>query len=95
MPNCAIYGCGSCDKHELSLFKLPMSKTEFYVNWKDDILKIITRDRVVDLGFRTLIEKDECGYAKNILSQKILNIHVSITILPLSWVFLCIRVGVG
>ena len=58
MPNCAIYGCGSCDKHELSLFKLPGRKTEFYVKWKDEILKIITMDRVVDLEFRTLIEKD-------------------------------------
>ena len=58
MPNCAIYGCGISKTHSLSFFKLPGSKTEFYLKWKTEILSIVTRDRVVDPDFKALIKND-------------------------------------
>ena len=38
MP-CAIYGCGTG------------RKTDFYINWKNELLNIITRDRVRDAAY--------------------------------------------
>ena len=56
--NCAIYDCSSSRTTPgVSLFKVPSSKEDPYmINWRNKILDIITRARVVDSSLRSQIQ---------------------------------------
>ena len=56
--NCSVFGCPTSRRHNISIFKLPTPKNEFNKNWREDILKVITRDRVVDPKFKNQIVND-------------------------------------
>lgn len=58
--NCSIYGCSVSRRPEykgLSLFKVPAGKSDFDKNWRDKLISIITKDRVIDNSLRGQIEK--------------------------------------
>ena len=56
--NCAIYGCSSSRTTAVvSLFKVPFSKEDPYmINWRNKIVDIITRDRIIDSNLRSQIQ---------------------------------------
>ena len=59
--NCAIYGCGACRTKkykEISIFKLPKAVDDETKRWRNEILNVITRDRVIDVGLREQIRED-------------------------------------
>ncbi|XP_065061651.1 uncharacterized protein LOC135688649 [Rhopilema esculentum] len=59
--NCAIYGCGACRTKkykEILIFKLPKAVDDETKRWRNEILNVITRDRVIDVGLREQIRED-------------------------------------
>ena len=61
MANCVFYGCFSnrnTKKYDdIGLFKLPGRTTEFYAGWKDKIVEVIKRYRVIDDSLALRIQK--------------------------------------
>ena len=58
--NCAIFGCGTCrNQKEFSLFKLPTPKDEEYKQWREEMIRVITKDRVPDAAFKERLLKDK------------------------------------
>ena len=57
--NCSIYNCCTSRRHSgLGIFKLPAPKDEFHKKWREQLLNIVTRDRVVDAVLQKQIDKD-------------------------------------
>ena len=57
--NCAIFGCGTCrNQKEFSLFKLPTPKNNEYKFWREQLINVITKDRVCDAAFKERLVKD-------------------------------------
>ena len=60
--NCSIYGCSVSRRKEysgISLFKVPSGKTEFDKMWRDQLIAIITKDRVIDQSLRSQINTNK------------------------------------
>ena len=57
--NCAIFGCGTCRNQSIyGIFKIPSPKDDFNKKWREEMLSLITRDRIVDAKFKLQIEKN-------------------------------------
>eukprot|EP00111_Clytia_hemisphaerica_P001793 TCONS_00005052-protein len=56
--HCAIFGCSTCRKHGLSLFRLPTAKNDRFAQWRSDMINSITKDRVADAVFKNKVEKN-------------------------------------
>ena len=55
--NCSIFGCGTSRRNTgVGIFRLPSEKDEKSKQARDEWIKVITRDRVVDANFRKIIE---------------------------------------
>ena len=55
--NCAIYGCSTSRRHEgISIFKVPKANNDVNKSWGDELINIITKDRVIDAPLRKRIE---------------------------------------
>ena len=51
--NCSIFGCGTSRRNTgVGIFRLPLGKDEKSKQTRDEWIKVITRDRVVDANFR-------------------------------------------
>ena len=58
--NCSVFGCGTCrNQKEFSIFKLPSAKDDYHTKWRNDILHVISRDRVIDSNFKRLISSNK------------------------------------
>ena len=56
--NCAIFGCPvSRNNVGLSILRISTKDDEFSINWRQKLLNIVTRDRVIDKGLKSQIEK--------------------------------------
>ena len=56
--NCSIFGCLTSRKSpNISIFYFPKKDDEYSTNWRNKLVNIITRDRVIDKGLRSKIEK--------------------------------------
>jgi len=56
--NCSIFGCSTSRDHiGISLHRIPQKDDDFSSNWREKIVQIITRDRVVDQSLRKQIDK--------------------------------------
>ena len=56
--NCSIYGCPTSRKSKgISIFRVPTGDDEYSKNWREKIVNIITKDRVIDKNLRSQIEK--------------------------------------
>ena len=56
--NCSIYGCTVLRRSNhkgVAIFKVPSGDTEFEKNWREKLVSIITRDRVIDAALRQRI----------------------------------------
>ena len=57
--NCCIFGCGTCRREKgVSIWKLPTPNTPARAKWREELLRIITRDRVVDENFKRKRDND-------------------------------------
>lgn len=55
--NCSIFGCGTNRRHTgVGIFKIPSGKDEKSQRTRDEWIRVITRDRVIDANFRKQIE---------------------------------------
>ena len=55
--NCSIFGSGTSRRNTgVGIFRLPSGKDENSRQTRDEWIKVITRDRVVDANFRNIIE---------------------------------------
>ena len=55
MTNCFIYGCHSSRRPEyagIGIYKVPSGNDEFEKNWREKLVFIITKDRVIDEPLR-------------------------------------------
>ena len=55
--NCSTFGCGTKRRNTgIEIFHLPLGIDEKSKQARDEWIKVITRDRVVDANFRKIIE---------------------------------------
>ena len=56
--NCSIPNCPTSRRHPgISIFNVPRGDDEFDKEWRNKLINIITKYRVVDASFRARIEK--------------------------------------
>ena len=59
--NCSIAGCSTSRRHKgISIFKIPKAKSEVpeYIKWREDLINVIARDRVIDSHLKRQINED-------------------------------------
>ncbi|XP_066915394.1 uncharacterized protein [Clytia hemisphaerica] len=57
--NCSMYGCGTSRKHkDIGIFKLPLPKDDFHRKWRQELIDIILRYRVLDENLERQIQED-------------------------------------
>ena len=58
--NCSIYGCAMSTKkgkeQDIAMFGIPKKDDDYSVKWREKLVAIITRDRVVDESLRRQIQ---------------------------------------
>ena len=55
--NCSIFGCSTSRKRlGIALFRVPTGNNEWSTKWRNKIVDVITRDRVVDKYLKRQIE---------------------------------------
>ena len=55
--NCSIFGCStSRSKTGIGIFKVPLPTTDFNKKWRQELIAIITKDRVVDASLKRQVE---------------------------------------
>ena len=63
--NCSIYGCGTSRRNkETPIFKVTNRKDEFSLNWRQKLVDVVAKDRVVDVSLRKQINNNNlyiCG----------------------------------
>ena len=72
--NCTIFGCNTSRIHKgISIFKVPKSVDNYSKKWRENVISVITRDRVIDQSLRREIETDKLYVCeKHYLEDKIL-----------------------
>lgn len=56
--NCSIFGCSTSRRTTgISIFCIPQGNDEYNTSWRQKLIAVITKDRVVDNKLRTQIEK--------------------------------------
>ena len=54
---CSIYGCNISRKNsKLAIFKIPAGNGEYESKWRDKLIHVVTKDRVVDSSLKKQIE---------------------------------------
>ena len=54
--NCAIFGCSTSRRHKgISIFKVPTPFNDTNKKWSDDLIDVITRDRLIDNSLKKRI----------------------------------------
>lgn len=55
--NCSIYGCSTSRKKKgIAIFRVPTGDDEFNTKWRENIVSIITKDRIIDKSLKCQIE---------------------------------------
>ena len=58
--NCSIFGCSSSRRNSnIGIFKLPTPKDEFHKKWREQLLAVVTRDRIMDASLKSQIKRDK------------------------------------
>ena len=69
--NCAIPGC--CTSRatlSVALLGMPKNDDEYNVNWRKNIVNMITKIRVVDAGLKRQIERSLYIFVKSIILRR-------------------------
>ena len=54
--NCSIYGCPiSRGNKGVTIFKVPVPNSDFNKEWRNELINVITKDRVIDDGLKRRI----------------------------------------
>ena len=73
MANCSIHGCHSSRRPKydvIGVYKVPSGNDEFVKNWREKLVFIITKDRVIDDHLRKRIERRKLDiHASYIIGQ--------------------------
>ncbi len=59
--NCSIYNCNTSRSHKFkgtAIFKIPAGKDEFNVVWRQKLINVVTKDRVIDQSLKKQIEEN-------------------------------------
>ena len=57
--NCSVFGCGTCrNPGDIGIFKIPAPKHEFHTKRRNDLLAVVTRDRVLDENLKKQIKNN-------------------------------------
>ena len=78
--NCSIEGCpvSRSSKYKgIGIFKVPSGNTEHEKNWRDKLVNIVTRDRVIDPNFRERINSRKVFICQRHYSEDQVLIHDS------------------
>ena len=57
--NCSFPGCSVSRRgkyHGISIFQIPQRKDDFHVNWRKNLLDVISRFRCIDKAFKNQID---------------------------------------
>ena len=71
--NCSIAGCNTSRKHKgISIFKIPKAKSEVpeHIKQREDLINVITRDRVIDSDLKRQINEDRLHICENYLKKE-------------------------
>lgn len=56
--NCSVYGCATSRRTKyISIFGLPAGEDDYNANWRQQMVNIITKDRVIDQSLKVQIDK--------------------------------------
>ena len=56
--NCSIFGCSTSRKTKgIAIFRVPTGDDDYSTEWRQKIVQIITRDRVIDKSLKNQIER--------------------------------------
>ena len=56
--NCSIYGCGTSRSKKykgVGIFKVPSGEDPFNTKWREQLIHVVTRNRVIDANLRSQI----------------------------------------
>ena len=68
--NCSIFGCStSRSKTGIGIFKVPLPTTDFNKKWRQELIAIITKDRVVDASLKRQIETHLYTFVKGTFAK--------------------------
>ena len=56
--NCSIFGCSTSRKSKgISIFRVPTGDDDYNTKWREKIVNIITKDRLINESLKTQIER--------------------------------------
>ena len=54
--NCSVFGCPVSRRYkDVSIFKIPAATNDSKAKWRQELINVVTRDRVMDESFRKQI----------------------------------------
>ena len=55
--NCSIFNCNTARGHSgIGIFKIPGEDDDYSTKWRNQLLNIVTKDRVIDASLKRQIE---------------------------------------
>ena len=94
--NCSMYGCGTSRKHkDIGIFKLPLPKDDFHRKWRQDLIDIILRFRVLDESLERQINEDRIHICQRHFREdqfyvcKLIYINQVLYAVPYFWIRAC------
>lgn len=70
--NCCIPNCPTSRRHTgISIFNVPRGDDEYSTEWRNKLVGIITKYRVVDASFRLKIEKRDVAICEKHFSDEV------------------------
>ena len=78
--NCAIIGYNIARKHKLALFQIPTKDDEYSILWRNKLVAIISRDRVIDASLKGQIERRMLYICEHHYTETQINRHEYIII---------------
>ena len=83
--NCSIYGCTVSTRSKYkgtAIFKIPTGDTDFEKNWREKLVSIITKDRVIDVALRERINSRKLFSQHHYREDQILHHATKKTVKP-------------
>ena len=72
--NCAIYGCLTSRRHAgIGIFRIPSSNDEISKKMRDEWIRVVVRDRVVDADLRKRIKENKLSICEIHFEEKFID----------------------
>ena len=80
--NCSIFGCNvSRSKSGIAIFKIPSGDDDYNTKWREKLIHIITKDRVIDHALKKQITDRKLHVCEKHFPQSCVNYHATKTTL--------------